>query len=137
MEYMIFPSILGLAERNWAADPQWATEPDTTKSKALYQQAWSNFVNIMGKRELPRLDYLNGGYAYRIPKPGIVWQSGKYVANIQFPGLIIRYTTDGSIPDAKSKIYNDAVTLNGAGVKFRAFDTKGRGGNVSEPVTSN
>jgi hexosaminidase len=137
MEYMIFPSILSLAERNWATDPKWATEPDTAKSKVLYQQAWSSFVNTMGKRELPRLDYLNGGYDYRIPKPGIVLQNGRYAVNIQFPGFTIRYTTDGSIPDAKSKIYNDAVTLTGTNVKFRAFDTKGRGGNVSEPVTSN
>jgi len=137
MEYMIFPSILGLAERNWAQDPTWATEPDTAKSKMLYQQAWSNFVDIIGKRELPRLDYLNGGYDYRIPKPGVILQGGKYLANEQFPGLIIRYTTDGKDPDDKSKIYNDAVTITEKGVKFRAFDNKGRGSNVSEPVTSN
>lgn len=131
-EYMIFPSILGLAERAWAQDPQWATEPDTTKSQTLYEQAWSNFVNVLGKRELPRLSYLNGGYGYRIPKPGVSTEGGKYVANVQFPGLVIRYTTDGKDPDAKSKIYNDAVTITGTGAKFRTFDTKGRASNVSE-----
>jgi len=131
-EYMIFPSILGLAERAWAQDPQWATEPDTTKSQALYEQAWSNFVNVLGKRELPRLSYLNGGYNYRIPKPGVSVINGKYAVNEQFPGLVIRYTTDGKDPDAKSKVYNDAVTITGTGAKFRAFDTKGRGSNVSE-----
>ena len=132
MEYMIFPSILGLAERAWAQNPQWATEPDTTKSEALYQQAWSNFVNVLGKRELPRLSYLNGGYNYRIPKPGVSMEGGKYVVNEQFPGLVIRYTTNGKDPDNKSKIYNDAVTITGTGAKFRAFDTKGRASNVSE-----
>jgi len=135
MEYMIFPSILGLAERAWAQNPQWATEPDTTKSEAMYQQAWSNFINVLGKNELPRLTYLNGGYGYRIPKPGVILQNGKYLVNMQFPGFVIRYTTDGKDPDAKSKIYNDAVTLPPNGVKFRAFDNKGRGSNVSELVT--
>ncbi len=132
MEYMIFPSVLGLAERAWAQDPQWATEPDTAKSSVLYQQAWANFLNVLGKRELPRLTYLNGGYSYRIPKPGVIMRGGEYKANMQFPGFTIRYTTDGKDPDTKSKVYNDAVTVTGNNVKFRAFDNKGRGGNVSE-----
>jgi len=135
LEYMLLPRLLGFAERAWSQDPDWATEPNTAKSDSLYQIAWVTFLNVIGKRELPRLSYLNGGYNYRIPKPGVVAQNGKYAANIQFPGLIIRYTTDGTDPDANSKIYNDAVTNDGKALKFRAFDTKGRGSNVSEPVT--
>ncbi|MDO3642420.1 family 20 glycosylhydrolase [Mucilaginibacter sp. L3T2-6] len=134
LEYMMLPRLLGFAERAWAKDPDWATEKDPAKAEALYQTAWSNFLNVLGKRELPRLSYMNGGYNYRVPKPGVVLQDGKYLANVQFPGLIIRYTTDGKDPDAKSKLYNDAVTSDGKAVKFRAFDTKGRGGNVSETV---
>jgi hexosaminidase len=131
-EYMIFPNLLALAERAWAADPQWATETDTAKSSMLYQQAWANFINILGKRELPRLTYYNGGYGYRIPKPGVILQDGKYVANMQFPGFTIRYSTNGKDPDAKSKVYNDSVTITGDYVKFRAFDNKGNASNVSE-----
>jgi hexosaminidase len=135
LEYMMLPRLLGFAERAWSKDPDWATEPNTTKSDSLYQIAWVNFLNIVGKRELPRLSYYNGGYNYRLPKPGVILQDGKYIANIQFPGLTIRYTTNGKDPDAKSKLYNDAVTNAGNGLKFRAFDNKGRGGNVSETVT--
>ncbi len=135
LEYMLLPRLLGFAERAWSQDPKWATEPNTAKSDSLYQIAWVNFVNVLGKRELPRLSYYAGGYNYRVPKPGVVLQDGKYTANIQFPGLTIRYTTNGKDPDAKSKLYNDAVTIDGNNVKFRAFDTKGRGSNVSEPVT--
>ncbi len=135
LEYMLLPRLLGFAERAWASDPAWATEQNVAKSDSLYNIAWSNFLNVLGKRELPRLSYFNSGYNYRVPKPGVVLQDGKYAANIQFPGLTIRYTTDGSVPTDKSKIYNDAVTNAGNAVKFRAFDTKGRGGNVSEPVT--
>jgi hexosaminidase len=131
MEYMIFPKLLALAERAWAKDPDWTTEKDPAKSQALYNQDWSKFLNILGKRELPRLAYYNTGYSYRIPKPGVVLQDGKYVSNIQFPGMAIRYTTNGKEPDAKSKLYTGPVSATGI-VKFRAFDAKGRGGNIAE-----
>ncbi len=134
LEYMLLPRLLGFAERAWAKDPDWATERNSTKSDSLYQQAWVNFLNVLGKRELPRLDYFNGGYGYRIPKPGVILQDGKYFANEQFPGLTIRYTTNGKDPDAKSKIYNDAVTNDNQVIKFRAFGNKGRGSNVTEVV---
>jgi hexosaminidase len=131
MEYMMFPKLIGLAERAWAKDPSWTTERDTAKARELYNQDWSKFLNILGKRELPRLAYYNSGYSFRIPKPGVVLQDGKYVSNIQFPGMIIRYTTDGSEPNANSKIYQGPVNATGV-VKFRAFDAKGRGGNIAE-----
>jgi hexosaminidase len=132
LEYMMLPRLLGFAERAWAKDPDWAAERDTTKSQMLYQQAWINFLNVLGKRELPRLDYLNGGYGYRIPKPGVILQDGKYLANEQFPGLTIRYTTNGAEPDAKSPIYKDPVTNSNSEIKFKAFNNKGRGSNVTE-----
>jgi hexosaminidase len=132
LEYMLLPRLLGFAERAWSKDPDWATERDTTKSQVLYQQAWANFLNVLGKRELPRLDYINGGYGYHIPKPGVIFQDGAYLANEQFPGLTIRYTTNGKDPDAKSPVYKDPVTNDNSVVKFRAFDNKGRGSNVTE-----
>ncbi|MDB5148734.1 MAG: beta-N-acetylhexosaminidase [Mucilaginibacter sp.] len=137
MDYMIFPRLLGLAERAWAQDPAWATEKDPVKSKEEYQVAWSNFLNVLGKRELPRLAYYNGGYNYRVPKPGISLQDGKYLSNVEFPGLTIRYTTNGKDPDASSKIYTGPVNYNGGVIKFRAFDPKGRGGNVAEGGNNN
>ena len=136
MDYMIFPKLIGLAERAWAKDPSWATEPDTAKARVLYNEDWSKFLNILGKRELPRLAYFNGGYYFRIPKPGVVVQDGKYNSNIQYPGLTIRYTTDGSEPTAGSKVYNKPVEAKGI-VKFRAFDAKGRGGNVADGTVEN
>ncbi|MFB9843456.1 family 20 glycosylhydrolase [Mucilaginibacter ginsenosidivorans] len=132
LEYMLLPRLLAFAERAWASDPDWATEKNEAKSDSLYQIAWVKFLNVIGKREMPRLNYLDGGFNFRIPKPGVVLQDGKYFANVQFPGLTIRYTTNGKQPDAKSPIYKDAVTNGGQGVKFRAFDNKGRGSNVTE-----
>ncbi|SDF60727.1 hexosaminidase [Mucilaginibacter pineti] len=131
MEYMMFPKLLALAERAWGKNPDWATEKDTTKAHEAYKQAYSQFLNILGKRELPRLTYYGNGYNYRIPKPGISLQDGKYLSNVEYPGLAIRYTTNGKDPDAKSKLYTGPVTYNGGVIKFRAFDLKGRGGNVA------
>jgi hexosaminidase len=132
MDYMIFPKLLALAERAWAPDPKWATETDPVKAKQEYQQAWSGFLNVLGKRELPRLNYYDGGFDFRIPKPGISLQDGKYQSNVEYPGLSIRYTTNGKDPDDKSKLYTAPVSYTGGVIKFRTFDTKGRGSNVAE-----
>jgi hexosaminidase len=131
MEYMILPKILGLAERAWAKDPAWATEKDTAKCEQLYQQSWTQFVNIICKRELLRLDNYASGFNYRIPSAGAIVEEGKVIANAQFPGLSIRYTTDGQEPTAKSKLYTQPLTIKGK-IKLRTFNSKGRGGNTIE-----
>ena len=131
LEYMLLPNLLGFAERAWAKDPEWATVTDSSRSNLLYEEAWSSFLNIVGKRALPMLDYYMGGYGYRIPKPGLAVQEGKWAANIQFPGMLLRYTTDGKEPDTKSMIYKDPVLPAGKNLQCRAFDSRGRGGAVS------
>ncbi|WP_291947186.1 family 20 glycosylhydrolase [Chitinophaga sp.] len=131
MEYMILPKLLGLAERAWAQDPDWATEKDPVKADALYNQAWSVFTNVVGKRELPRLDKLNGGYAYRIPTPGVQVDEGEVSANVQFPGMVIRYTTNGEEPTLKSPVYTAPFKAVGKTVKFKVFDTRGRGSKTT------
>ncbi|MFD0794776.1 family 20 glycosylhydrolase [Mucilaginibacter litoreus] len=136
MDYMIFPKLIALGERAWAKDPAWTTELDPAKAKDMYNADWSKFVNILGKRELPRLAYEGGGYNFRIPKPGVMLQDGKYYANVQFPGMVIRYTTNGSEPTADSPVYNGPVNATGT-VRFRVFDAKGRGGNVASGTENN
>lgn len=136
MEYMIFPKLIALGERAWAKDPAWTTELDSAKAKKLYNDDWSRFVNVLGKRELPRLAYEGGGYAFRIPKPGVILQDGKYHANVQYPGMTIRYTTNGTEPTADSPEYTGPVNATGT-VKFRVFDVKGRGGNTAQGTENN
>jgi hexosaminidase len=130
MEYMILPKFLGLAERAWAKDPAWATEKDAAQSDKLYQQAWSEFIATAGWRELPRLDYYAGGFQYRIPSPGAVVQDGKVQVNMQYPGLTIRYTTDGKEPSLKSPVYTSPIAVKGT-IKLKAFNQKGRAGKTS------
>ncbi len=129
MEYMMLPKMFGLAERAWAKDPAWATEKNETQSEKLYQQAWSEFVTVVGSRELPRLDFYSGGFNYRIPSPGAVVKDGKVDVNIQLPGFVVRYTTDGKEPTVKSAIYSGPIVKKGT-VKLKAFNQKGRGGKT-------
>ena len=131
LEYLAFPKMLGLAERAWSADPEWATSKDASLSASLYQQAWSSFVNVVGKRELTKLNYYQGGANFRIPTVGAKQLNGVVHANIQLPGLTIRYTSDGTAPSLNSKQYMQPIADKGV-IKLRAFDNKGRGGRTVE-----
>lgn len=51
------------------------------------------FANILGQRELAKLD--KGGVSYRLPVPGARVLDGKLEANISLPGLGIEYSIDG------------------------------------------
>ena len=126
-EYLLLPKLLGLAERAWAKDPTWAAETNTQKADALYNTAWSQFCNILGKRELPKLNYINQGYQYRIPTAGVVTEGGTVKANVQFPGFTIRYTTNGTEPTLSSAVYTAPLTQKG-NYQFRVFTESGRGG---------
>lgn len=123
LEYLMLPKLLGMAERAWAQDPEW------TQNEAGYNKAWNVFANVAGKKELPRLAKLNGGYNYRIPTAGVRIAEGKVWANVQLPGLVIRYTVNGKEPDAKSAVYSAPVAEKGT-IRFRVFDQQGRGGRT-------
>jgi hexosaminidase len=129
LEYMLLPKLLSLAERAWAKDPEWATEQDESKSATLYNTAWSEFVNVIGKQELPRLDYYGGGFNYRIPAPGVNLVNGKLAANLLIPGFTIRYTTDGSEVTKSSPAYKLPLAAKGT-LKFAAFNQLGRAGKT-------
>ncbi|MFM9948222.1 MAG: family 20 glycosylhydrolase [Saprospiraceae bacterium] len=129
MDYMLLPKLLGVAERAWAPEPAWSVEKDKTRFEQLYNEAWSVFANVLGKRELPRLDYFAGGYNYRIPAAGAVVENGKAGVNLQLPGFAIRYTTDGSEPTPQSKLYSGAIADKGV-LKIKVFNGKGRGSNT-------
>ncbi len=128
LEYMMVPKLLGLGERAWAPDPDWARERDPAKAAALYADAWSRFVNVLGKRELPRLDREVPGITYRIPTPGLAASAGAVRASIELPGFALRYTTDGSEPTARSADVRGPIPLKGT-IRVAAFSSTGRKGH--------
>lgn len=128
LEPKLVPKLLGLAERAWAAEPDWAAERDPAKSEPLYREAWSRFVSVLGKRELPRLD--REGVRYRIPTPGLKVESGAVLVSLELPGFTLRYTTDGSEPSARSPLVQGPIPLRGP-VRVAAFDTTGRKGHTA------
>lgn len=119
-EYLLVPRLLALAERAWAKDPEWATTNDATQSQNLYHKAWSVFANTVGKRELPRLSFYHGGFNYRVPVVGVSEVNNLLKANVQLPGLEIRYATNGSEPGANSQLYTTPIPAQ-KNIKFKAF----------------
>jgi hexosaminidase len=130
-EYLFLPKILGLAERAWAADPIWANEQDSLKSKSLYQKDWSAFINLLGQKTFPQLDHYAGGFEYRIPTVGYKVLNNQVGANVLYPNLTIRYTLDGTEPTSKSAIYKQPIPL-GKTIKLRAFNIQNRGGRTTD-----
>lgn len=130
-EYMLLPKMLALAERAWAKDPDWVRAEDQVKAGKLYDQSWNLFVNQLGCRELPKLDYFHGGFNYRIPAVGLKIEDGAVKANCQIPGIEIRYSMDGKEPTSKSPLY--LIPLKAGGnYRFAAFNSLGRRGRISE-----
>ena len=124
LEYMAFPRTIALAERAWAAEPDFAKLSDPVARNAALDRAWNQFANALGQRELPRLSDLAGEIRYRIPPPGAVVRDGKLHANVDFPGLMIRYTTDGKLPTTDSPLYDHPLPTR-PGYQLRAFDAHG------------
>src|SRR5437773_5219678 len=131
LDYMLVPKLFGLAERAWAPDPDWARETDSARADSLYREAWSRLVNVVSKRELPRLDREVPGLNYRIPAPGLKAEGGAVYANVELPGFTLRYTTDGSEPTERSPVVKGPIPLRGgATVRVAAFSTTGRKGHT-------
>ena len=132
-DYMFVPKLFGLAERAWAPDPDWATERDSAKAAALYRDAWSRFVGVVGQRELPRLDREVPGLNYRIPTPGLKVEGSTVRCSLEIPGFTLRYTTDGSEPTMRSAVVTGPIPLRGT-VRVAAFSTTGRKGQTARPT---
>lgn len=101
VEYKLFPRILSVAERAWhraawEQDYQAGKEYIGGKTRFVDRQAqlkdWQRFANLLGQRELAKLD--KAGIAYRLPVPGGEVQDGKLVVNIELPGLTVEYSLD-------------------------------------------
>ncbi|MBS0388046.1 MAG: carbohydate-binding domain-containing protein [Proteobacteria bacterium] len=129
--YMLLPRLLAAAERAWAPDPAWTSESDPERAARSHAAAWSVFVNKLGRDVLPRLDADFPDLRYRLPPPGLKRADGVVWVNEQIPGLTLRYTIDGSMPDAQSPEVHGPIVANGT-VRVAAFDRRGRAGRAAQ-----
>ncbi|GAK85554.1 beta-hexosaminidase [Vibrio ponticus] len=100
-EYMVFPRVLAAAERAWhKAD--WENEyqvgveysqSTNLVDKEARNQDYNRFANVLGQRELAKLE--KAGIDYRLPVPGAKIENGKLAMNSAFPGIELQYSIDG------------------------------------------
>lgn len=125
MEYYIVPKVFAFAEKAWAQAPEWENENNIKKRNQAILSGWNGLANRIGQNEFSKIDAWFGDYNYRVAPPGAVIENGLLKANVAFPGLTIRYTTDGTEPNENSQVYTAPVKVSGM-VRVKAFNQKGK-----------
>lgn len=124
VNYVAYPRLLALTEIQW---------------RPADQKEWSDFTARLPKH-FQKFDALKIGY--RIPEPfgleQIETQGTAFSITLTTPfeGATIRYTTDGSMPNANSTLYTGPISLtapNGEKINFRAV-TVLKDGRTSAPA---
>lgn len=127
-EYMVFPRVLAAAERawhraDWENDYKVGVEYSQSSNlvdKAALNQDYNRFANVLGQRELAKLE--KAGIDYRLPVPGAKIESGKLAMNVQFPGVELQYSADGEIwlmyddnqrPSVEGEVYIRSISESG------------------------
>ncbi len=129
LDYMFMPNIIVFSQKAWSKDPKWMSVQDKNEREITLDYEWNKFRNTIGQRLLPMIENIYGGLSYDLPKPGGIIKNDSLYANSAFPGLSIKYTLDGSLPNSESMNYKNPVKLNQDDiVNLRLFDNKGRGG---------
>ena len=131
LDYMFMPNILVFSQKAWSDDSSWTKIPNKELRKTTLNNEWNKFRNNIGQRVLPMVDNIFGGLSYDLPKPGGIILNDSLFANSAFPGLHIKYTLDGTVPNSDSTNYLSPFKLNREDVvHLRLFDNNDRGGNV-------
>ena len=129
LDYMFMPNIIVFSQKAWSKVPKWISVQDKNEREITLDHEWNKFRNTIGQRVLPMIENIYGGLSYDLPKPGGIIKNDSLYANSAFPGLSIKYTLDGSLPNSESMNYKNPVKLNQDDiVNLRLFDNKGRGG---------
>ena len=98
MDYLAFPRMAALSEVTWTP---------------VNKQRWEGFEQRMASH-YNRYDH--AGFGYRVPQPNLlnnVKQGDGFVLSLgnTVEGAVIRYTTDGSRPNAYSDVYKEPVKV--------------------------
>lgn len=118
VEYLLFPKIMGLAERGWDAHPAWEHLAGTKEQQA-FNQALALYYEKISEKEMPF--WVKNNVNFRIPLPGLMMKDGELYANVAIEGAQIRYTTDGTEPTAQSALWETPVKCDAPVIKAKTF----------------
>ncbi|MFC3032913.1 family 20 glycosylhydrolase [Pseudoalteromonas fenneropenaei] len=132
-EYMLFPRLLALAEKAWHT-ASWevpynyagqkydqTTQFLTVAKRTERDSQWQEFVQIVGNKELEKLD--RTGVFYRVPNVVSKQQNGYLHATTIIPGLAIQYRQG----DEPWQYYQAPLKLNAdTQLELRALSADGR-----------
>jgi len=68
-----------------------------------------------------------------VPPPGALIEAGKLTVNVEYPGLSVRYTTDGTEPTVNATRYENPVSVPDT-VLLKTFDSSGKFSRTIEVV---
>ena len=111
LDYMFMPNIIVFSQKAWSQDDSWMSISDKEIKNQTLEIEWNKFTNNLGQRVLPIVDEIFGGLSYDLPKPGGIIVNDSLYANTVFPGLDIKYTLDGTVPDSNSENYTTPVKI--------------------------
>lgn len=118
VEYLLFPKIMGLAERGWDAYPAWEGLQGAQEQRA-FDKALALYYEKISEIEMPY--WAKNGINFRLPHPGLLVKDGKLYANAAIQDAGIRYTTDGSEPTMQSALWEMPVECDAPVVKAKTF----------------
>ena len=128
VEYLLFPKIMGLAERGWNAYPAWEKLRGAQEQQA-FDKALALYYEKISDMEMPY--WAKNGINFRLPHPGLLVKDGTLYANTAIRGAEIRYTMDGSEPTVNSALWEIPVKCDASVVKAGTFYQ----GKASLPIT--
>jgi hexosaminidase len=129
-EYYYLPKLYGFAQRAWQGQADWAG-----LGREARLSDYNRFLNTVSQVELPFAESFRGGYHFRIPPPGMLSEGGTVTMNAEYPGYVIRYTTDGSEPGTDSPRYSEPLAVpTGTTVRAACFSQSGRHGFISSLI---
>ena len=136
LDEMLFPNLIIFAEKAWAQRPSWLSITDNHQEE-LMREDWNKFINLLGQRTLPIIDSNFPEIQYDLPKPGAIILSDTLHVRTEFPGLKVRYTSDGTLPTPQSEVYKKPIFVKPEAIIYlRTFDTNSRGGKVIKLISN-
>ena len=101
------------------------------------REDWNKFINLLGQRTLPIIDSNFPEIQYDLPKPGAIILADTLHVRTEFPGLKVRYTSDGTLPTPQSEVYKKPIFVKPEAIIYlRTFDTNSRGGKVIKLISN-